>query len=469
MTQTVKKELERRLKSQTWREYPVEVAREAHAHTCNIRMHMKSLGVSQSLESDVQALIQIQRLVTQTAKSYQQGITPRHGPIIVVGNSGVGKTTTLAQVFTYSIQWLDECISSTGGQLIRIVRLLGSSPCSSYSSELLRSLCLQISITFGLELEESEGDSGSLSNRFQEILRVLESSDSSSHLIIILDDLQELKSIQTSSILSWMPWTLPGNVQLVCSVSSEEASILSILKSRIPSENFIHLSGTSSPSSSLNTIQSKMRDEKRSLTQIQWEVVRKHLSFLHCKPESKEDPSSCSSGLEVQVTPLFLNLLSSCILSSWGSETSPLQTDHLPSSVSQVIDHVLEELEQDFGRSLLSKFCLYISFSRYGFRENEVLELISSDQHIRQNPASLWFCLKKRLSHGLLRENFVMGRNYYSWSHKIIKEAVKKRYISSEVTTTRIHSELAQAFFLGFSEVSIIHELFMSLFSIFCV
>jgi hypothetical protein len=428
---------------------------------------MKSLGVSQSLESDFQPLIQIQRLVTQTAMNYQQGLSCRHSPIIIVGNAGVGKTTALAQAFTYSTQWLEDV--SSNGQFIRVVRLLGRTPCSSYSSELLRSLCLHISVAFGLDIEqESEvgADAGSLSNRFQEILRSLESSDSGdSHLMIILDDLQELKSIQTSSILSWMPWTLPGNVHLICSVSSEESSILSILKSRIPSENFIRVTGLSSASASLNMIQSKLRDEKRSLTQIQWEVVRKHLTFLHRQEqhgmkdekEGKEDvvlSSEPESGCQVEVTPFFLNLLSSCILSNWASETSPLETDILPSNVYEIVDHVLEELEQDFGRSLLSKFCLYISFSRYGFRENEVLELISSDQQIRQNPASLWFCLKQKMSHGILREFFVMGRNYYSWSHRMIGEAVKKRYISSESTAPRIHSELAQAFFLGFSEVS---------------
>ena len=64
------------------------------------------------------------------------------------------------QVITYCTEWL-------GGEVIRIVRHVGQSPCSTYTSELLRNLCLHISLAFDFQPKHHSYELGELSIWFQ--------------------------------------------------------------------------------------------------------------------------------------------------------------------------------------------------------------------------------------------------------------------------------------------------------------
>ncbi|GFU19835.1 NACHT domain-and WD repeat-containing protein 1, partial [Nephila pilipes] len=70
-----------------------EVVRESQSHLSNSRQHLRALGVSQSLDSDCGALLQIQNLMLG-----QDDTCIRHSPVIVCGQDGSGKSTLLSQV-----------------------------------------------------------------------------------------------------------------------------------------------------------------------------------------------------------------------------------------------------------------------------------------------------------------------------------------------------------------------------------
>ncbi|GFW24032.1 NACHT domain-and WD repeat-containing protein 1 [Trichonephila clavipes] len=69
-----------------------EVVRESQSHLSNSRQHLRALGVSQSLDSDCGALLQIQNLMLG-----QDDTCIRHSPVIVCGQDGSGKSTLLSQ------------------------------------------------------------------------------------------------------------------------------------------------------------------------------------------------------------------------------------------------------------------------------------------------------------------------------------------------------------------------------------
>ncbi|CAN7992038.1 unnamed protein product, partial [Ixodes persulcatus] len=205
--------------------------RESQTHLCNSRQLLGALGVSQSLDSDYGPLLQIQRLMLADEER------ARHTPIIVCGREGCGKSTLLSQVLMYCPEWL-------GNDVVRIIRGVGQSPFCAYTAEILRNLCLHISMVFGFEISPKHHsfELSKLSIWFQDLLKLVETT--TSDLVIVLDDLHQLKCPPNNqaAILGWLPWNLPLNVHIVCSVAEEAEGVLGLLRSRIStSDSYVHI------------------------------------------------------------------------------------------------------------------------------------------------------------------------------------------------------------------------------------
>lgn len=389
---------------------------------------MSSIGVSQSIDSDCAPLLQIQKLLVSANTS------SRHAPIVVTGKDGVGKTTLLSQVFAYSTEWL-----VSGDEVIRIVRHIGQSPCSSYTSELLRNLCLHISLVFGFEAQTTISyELSALSIWFQDLLKMIETTAENSDLIIILDDLHLLWSSQTTALLGWMPWNLPPNVHLICSVSETADDVLSLLRSRISADNFIRLTPISSANGLVSTLQCKLRDEKRSLTADQWSVIKNRFG------------NSCAN--QSHMSPLYANLLSCVVLSQWESYYEPTVAD-IPCDIKAIVVHTISDLEDRFGLALIQKIGSYICCTRYGLREAEIFDLVVNDESLETN-VNTWLAIKERLS-PLWKEYYVLGRSYLKWKNRCINDAISDRYLKDAHQLRSVHQELASAFHSAFTEVTI--------------
>ncbi|KFM80429.1 Leucine-rich repeat and WD repeat-containing protein, partial [Stegodyphus mimosarum] len=281
--------------------------RESQSHLLNSRRYLRELGVSQSLDSDCGALLHIQQLMLGDDEKL------RHSPIIVCGKDGCGKSTLLSQVITYCTEWL-------GGDVIRIVRHVGQSPCSTYTSELLRNLCLHISLAFDFSPKHHSYELGELSIWFQDLLKMVE--ETPTDLVIVLDDLHELRSPASnqSAILGWLPWNLPPNVHVVVSISEEAEGVLRLLRSRSSTgDNFVHIPDLG-PSAAISMLQSNLKDRKHTLTTEQMQAIKTKLA----------QTSPC---------PLYIKLLSR-IAETWHSwmEISELT---IPSKLEEVVDFIL--------------------------------------------------------------------------------------------------------------------------------
>lgn len=86
-------------------------------------------------------------------------------------------------------------------------------------------------------------------------------------------------------------------------------------------------------------------------------------------------------------------------------------------------------------------------------------ELISSEDTLQSNPIHSWLNIHHTLA-PFLSENFILGRPYLNWRHAIFRSEIQHRYVKSDLMRRRIHTELANAFYLGFSDVRRFYFLF---------
>lgn len=468
-------------------------------------------GQNQDGYQHVLSLEAIRSLMITSAQEKSLLSGQRHRPIVVVGSEGVGKSMLLSQVYTYCSDWL-----SSDCEVIKVVRHIGQSPSSSYTSELIRSLCIDITLVYGFEMRtDIVYELSSLSLWFHDLLKLIETTCPTNDLVIVLDDLHLLKSLQTSTILGWLPWTLPPSVHLICSVTESADSVVSLLKSRIPSDNVIKLPSLESTEQILSLISCKMVDcQSITTTDQQSDEEKSTVTTPLILPETIWKLLSDhfnSIDLEVnQLTPLYVSLLTDSILKrvmvnsnnrsstmAGSSDESDdnlanikLELNDIPVNIEQIIDKIIDELQKTFGCSIIDRLLTYLSGTRYGLREEELIDLIGGDesgnisgQHDFQvkgdNPdnnndnsnnsnedktntfdkdyfdslsTSIWPEIKLKLT-PFLKEYFILGRPYIHWSHRIICETVKRRYIVDTFDYKRIHTKLADAFLLGFNEV----------------
>lgn len=483
----------------------------------------QSILSSSSCYTDTCSPLETIRQLMKTASQEKTVLAgQRHRPIIVVGPAGVGKSSLLSQVYTYCSEWLSD------SQVVKVVRHIGQSPSSSYTSELIRSLCIDITLVYGFEMRtDIVYELSSLSLWFHDLLKLIETTCPTNDLVIVLDDLHLLKSLQTSTILGWLPWTLPPSVHLICSVTEESDAVVSLLKSRIPSDNVIKLTPLESTAKILSMILCRLRgctltvDQQSDFTsqpkpnetllpEQVWHLLRERFDLI-----VKTNP----------VTPLYVSLLTDTLLvpmictsnssepssrpsSLPGQDKTPssdliqatnqmtevnLKVTDIPVTIDELIEKTVDDLQKNFPCSTIDRLLTYLSGTRYGLREEELIDLIgdetcnnnnkldsdrkqstseseneksnetscnviqdanllSSLNHFESN--SIWTSIKGKLN-PFLKEYFILGRPYIHWSHRIICETIKQRYIVDTFDYKTIHFKLADAFLLGFNEVRI--------------
>ena len=280
-------------------------------------------------------------------------------------------------------------------EIVRIVRLIGNSPASCYSSELLRTLCVNISLAFGNDLSSVsltnivDHELSSLATWLNELLKIVELNFSDHILIIILDDLHLVKSLKSkSTYLSWFPFSLPSNVHLICSVDECDNDLLTVLRSRISADYFLRLQSTFTNDWSIikQIITTKLiSNYDRTLTSNQWRCLELqstsfqkatmlYLNLLVTNElkhwtsnESKELSEYTSRTLAIQDAKEII------LKETKDSKESSSLNEILPLSIEQLLNLSILKLERAFGTKILAKICTYLAYTRYGLREVELI------------------------------------------------------------------------------------------------
>ena len=180
-----------------------------------------------------------------------------------------------------------------------------------------------------------------------------------------------------------------------------------------------------------------MKDKQRRLTAKQLNCVKIRLESSHFNSKP--------------VSQLYVQLLINAVLIHWHS-IDLRESKDVPIDIQEIVNNVLNQLEAQYPSSIVSKIASYLTCTRYGLREVEIRELILSDDNITDFNVNIWLGIKAKLL-PLLKEYYILGRPYLHWSHSVISQNIRKRYISSSSCLKKIHSELASAFLSGFNEV----------------
>ncbi|KAK9511752.1 hypothetical protein O3M35_000355 [Rhynocoris fuscipes] len=147
-------------------------------------------------------------------KSVMLSSSSRHGPVILMGGYGSGKTSILTSIFNQSEQWF-------GNSLLRVLRFSGITPRSSYNLELVRIICEHLSLLLQPSgpciPKDASFDPLYVNNWFQTMLRKFDEESSDKTLVILIDDLHRLNPLDSDIVaaLSWLPINLPKNVHIV--------------------------------------------------------------------------------------------------------------------------------------------------------------------------------------------------------------------------------------------------------------
>ncbi|XP_020716255.1 NACHT domain- and WD repeat-containing protein 1 isoform X2 [Ceratitis capitata] len=186
-----------------------EIFHEHATHLRILREHHNSAALASSSVPD--------RLRQNLLANFRNG--SRHAPYFIYGPHGSGKSALIVDLYQQCKDWF----SST--RVYRVMRFAAASPRSAYNLELLRVICQQISIIYdipeGYLPKDASFDPVYINSWFQNLLRRIEDMNNDIFFIFI-DDLQLLNPLDCDVVaaLSWLPTSLPWNVQLICSTTT---------------------------------------------------------------------------------------------------------------------------------------------------------------------------------------------------------------------------------------------------------
>jgi hypothetical protein len=298
---------------------PLEVEAEAH--------HVFLLDHTRHFVGRVEVLNSVSRYLTSDDAS----------PLVMHGQSGVGKSTVIAKA-----------VESASHALYRFI---GTTPESSDIRSVLVSVCEAIRARYAL--------TDDVPQEYEELIKAfplfLENATTEKPLVIFLDALDQLSSTNAPSNLRWLPNELPPNVKLVMSVIP--GAYLDALKRRLPSESFVEITPMTiaDGETMLDTLLSAAG---RILQPAQHaEVLGK---FAH-------------NGL-----PLYLKLAFE-EARLWQSYSADF-TLH-PDVSSLLENNLFARLsdEAEHGQMLVSRSMAYLAASRNGLSEGEMIEILRTD------------------------------------------------------------------------------------------
>ncbi|KRF80475.1 uncharacterized protein Dvir_GJ22444, isoform E [Drosophila virilis] len=180
-----------------------------HEHATHLRMLREHTERVVLLETQVPQQLQLNLMA-----NFKNG--SRHAPYFICGTHGSGKSALISTLYGQVGGWFGTT------RVHRVIRFAKATPRSAYNLELLRVICQQISIIFnipeGYLPKDASFDPLYINNWFQNLLRRIEDMNNDV-LFLFIDDLHLLNPLDCDIVaaLSWLPTSLPWNVQIICS------------------------------------------------------------------------------------------------------------------------------------------------------------------------------------------------------------------------------------------------------------
>lgn len=358
-------------------------------------------------------------------------------PLVIHGASGCGKTALLARA--------SQEVANTRK---RIERFIGVAPRSSDLRSLLSSLCQ--------ELRQRNPRADALPTEIKELRdefsQHLLAATPAEPLILFLDALDQLADADNGRLLNWLPpGSLPAHVKFVLSCLSDRATgdpagqpYAELKRRPIPAENFINLDMLSEAEARLLLFDRWLPKAGRKVNADQ----RARIEQLLVSPSCRQ--------------PIFLKLLFEEIRLWHSYDPAPMPGESVPALLGQFFDRL--SLETNHGPLLVNRVLGYLSASRHGLAENEMLEILFADpeyyeklkeenkrnhhelpSNAKRIPIALWSRLRFDLA-PYLTERAAPGANVLTFYHRQVAEWVQEHFPKSSGQSWQPHQRLATYF-----------------------
>jgi hypothetical protein len=165
-----------------------------------------------------------QDIMAQLGQRLRQDDGRPHSSLVIFGPPGIGKTSLVCKL-------AEQVPGLLGHKTVTVLRLLGTSQMSLGARGLLRSLCSQLCLAYGLPLPPAQVlDTHSRVGHFFHVLLHTVSSRNFESLVVLLDSVDDLDLECHSQRVPWLPVMCPPQVHLILTACSGPSGVLDAVR-----------------------------------------------------------------------------------------------------------------------------------------------------------------------------------------------------------------------------------------------
>ncbi|XP_053312122.1 NACHT and WD repeat domain-containing protein 2-like [Spea bombifrons] len=344
------------------------------------------------------------------------------GPLVVYGGPGCGKTALVASCAKKVHFWLPD---SAPFLIVRFVPVIGE---AVTLQRLLSCLCQQVADVYQAPHLSHPADTEDLRECFADALSV---STEERPLVLILDAVDRLRSDGNLQDFQWLPSPIPRFTKVILSVTQDCDLVKSLSPRRV---SFLQIKPSRKECN--ESLKSALAQRNRKITSGQQLFVNRSLG---------SDPSP------LQVLMLFKEVI------EWKSHQE-VDDRSLGGDTYQIIERFFRKLEVKYGYAVLSRAVSYITLSRSGVGEAELIDLMSADDEVlaqlyrlHANVGTLrvpdWLVASILLDlKSCLSWRTVTGFRLLCWTNELYQKVTYSRYLSSPEVVHTLHVNMCHYF-----------------------
>ncbi|XP_073525695.1 NACHT and WD repeat domain-containing protein 2-like [Phyllobates terribilis] len=346
-------------------------------------------------------------------------------PMVVSGEPGCGKTLLLASCGKKVRLWLRDADPAV---VIRFVPPFGE-PLTL--SNLLMGLCQQLSIIYKKVVPAYVEDTAMLVESFYSLLSA---SSKQNPLILILDGVKNLIHCSDEERFCWLLPSLPQFTKIIVSVAEDKSSKQN---QRCQNRNKVFLLHMKPTRKQCNdNLKMKLLSNQRKITSGQQVYVNRSLGS-HTSP--------------LQMLLLFKEV------KEWKSHQD-IDSQTLGENAYQSTERFFQKLEKKYGFEFISRMLSYITLSRSGIGEVELVDVLSADDvaltqlyHVHDTVGTLrvpdWLIANiLRDLKDCIASRVVTGSRLLWWTNRLYQQVVAERYLQSQEVICGLHANMCDYF-----------------------
>ncbi|KAK5582092.1 hypothetical protein RB653_003675 [Dictyostelium firmibasis] len=359
----------------------------------------------------------------------------RSNTVVVTGKPGCGKSSLISYFINKSIPELYQKNKNSIGQYVIISHFIGSTSDSIDIRKSLLHICNQLNYKLGLG-EESVSPTTEYSELkvlFSSFLKksALKASQNNQKVLLVIDGLDQLDKKNRAHTLDWLPITSP--IKLIVSTLDGDHTQSVLRRRRTPPTEIV-----------ISPMELK---DRHSLVLVKFDEFRKKLD-----ESANNNQMSLLLNKSDANNPLYLVLACEELRYHGQFENLTDKIKNLAPTLPKLFEDILDRLEREHGKQLISTILGSIACSRVPLYEEDLLNILARPEHKeKQFPTALWSRIYRSISTLLiqtlenenLESNIVKNEIGLEFFHNQLKLAILKRYHSQTDSSVKIHKSLA--------------------------